>query len=69
MALIGVCIGMVGAFGLTRIIAGFLFGVQIHDSVVFIAVPGLLSAVALGAVWFPARQASRINPIEALRYE
>lgn len=69
LALTGIGIGMLGALALTRVIAGFLFGVQAHDRMVFIAIPVFLTAVALAAVWFPARQAARTNPIEALRYE
>jgi putative ABC transport system permease protein len=69
LTLIGICIGIISAFGLARIIAGFLFGVQVHDWVVFVTVPAFLSAVAAAAVWFPARRACRINPIEALRHE
>ena len=69
LALTGIGLGLIGAFGLTRLIAGFVFGVQVHDPLVFLAVPVLLSAVAFAAVWLPARDASRIDPIEALRYE
>jgi putative ABC transport system permease protein len=66
---IGVAIGLVGAFGLSRVIASFLFGVKALDPAVYASVPVLLSAVALFAVWFPARRATRIAPSEALRYE
>jgi putative ABC transport system permease protein len=69
VALIGVAIGIAAAFGLTRLIASFLFGVKPWDPLVFIAVPMILSAVALLAVWLPALRASRVDPIEALRYE
>jgi putative ABC transport system permease protein len=69
LALIGVAIGVAGAFGLTRLIASFLFGVKAWDPAVFAIVPLLLSAVALLAVWFPARRATRIDPLNALRYE
>jgi putative ABC transport system permease protein len=69
LALIGVAIGIAGAFGLTRLIASFLFGVKAWDPAVFVIVPLLLSAVALLAVWFPARRATRIDPLNALRYE
>jgi ABC-type antimicrobial peptide transport system permease subunit len=68
-ALIGVGIGIVGAFGLTRLIASLLFGVRVYDPLIFIAVPIFLSAVALGAVCLAARRVSRIDPIEALRCE
>jgi len=69
LALAGVAIGITAAFGLTRFIAAFLFGVAAWDPIVFIAVPLFLVAVALFAVWLPARRAARINPIDALRYE
>ncbi len=69
LALIGAAIGIAASFGLTRLIAGFLFGVKPWDPVVFTLVPILLAAIALLAVWMPARRATRIDPIEALRYE
>ncbi len=69
LALIGVVLGIAGAFGLARLIAGFLFRVKASDPIVFTAVPIFLIAVALLAVWLPAHRASEIDPIEALRYE
>ena len=69
LSLIGVVIGIGAAFGLTRVIASFLFGVKAADPLVFTAIPVLLSAVALAAVWLPARRATRIDPVVALRYE
>ena len=69
LALIGVFVGIAAAFGLARLIASFLFGVKAWDPMVFVVVPAILSAVALFAVWLPALRASRINPIDALRYE
>jgi predicted permease len=69
LALVGVAIGLASAFGLTRVIASFLFGVKAWDPLVFVSVPLLLTAVALAAVWWPARRASRVNPTIALRYE
>jgi putative ABC transport system permease protein len=69
LALMGVAIGIAAAFGLTRILASFLFRVTTWDPATFVVVPLLLSAVALFAVWFPARRATRIDPIDALRYE
>jgi predicted permease len=67
LALIGVVIGIASAFGLARVIASLLFGVKTWDPAVFIAVPILLTLVALLAVWFPAGRASRVSPIVALR--
>jgi putative ABC transport system permease protein len=69
LALTGVVAGCAAAFGLTRLIANFLFRVKPQDPVVFVCVPVLLSAVAFLAVWLPARRASRIDPAVALRHE
>jgi putative ABC transport system permease protein len=65
----GVLIGIAAAFGLTRLIAGFLFSVKAWDPAVFVSVPLALVAVAFFAVWLPARRATRIDPVDALRYE
>ncbi len=69
LALIGVVIGVGGAFWLTRFLASFLFGVKAWDPTAFIATPILLGAVALIAIWVPARRATRVDPITALRFE
>jgi putative ABC transport system permease protein len=69
LALVGVVIGVAAAFALSRVISTFLFGVSVHDRLVFIGVPALLTLVAFLAVWLPARRASRVDPIVALRYE
>jgi putative ABC transport system permease protein len=66
---IGLAIGLTAAFVLSRLLESFLFGVTRFDPLVFVGVPGILAAVALLAVWLPALRASRINPVEALRYE
>jgi putative ABC transport system permease protein len=66
---IGVALGMCAALSLSRSLAGLLFGVQARDPGVFIITPIILSTVALLAVWLPARRASRLSPIEALRHE
>jgi predicted permease len=68
-ALIGVVCGLAAAFGLTRGIASFLFGVKPWDPVVFFVVPLSLIGVALVAVWLPALSGSRVDPIDALRHE
>jgi ABC-type antimicrobial peptide transport system permease subunit len=69
LAIIGVVVGIGAAFGLTRFLATFLFGVKAWDPIVFVAVPLVLAAVALLAVWLPAMRASRLNPMQALRVE
>jgi ABC-type antimicrobial peptide transport system permease subunit len=69
LAIVGVVIGIGAAFGLTRFIASFLFGVKTWDPFVFVTVPVVLSAVALLAVWIPAGRASRLEPHRALRIE
>jgi predicted permease len=69
LAMAGIALGLASAFGLARLLAGFLFGVTARDPAVFIAVPLILSGVALIAVWLPARHATRISPMIALRNE
>lgn len=69
LALIGVAAGIAAALALTRLLSTFLFGVKDKDPAVFITVAILLSLVSLLAVWLPARRATRIDPLVALRYE
>jgi putative ABC transport system permease protein len=69
LALVGVALGIAASFGLTRLIASFLFGVKTWDPTAFIAVPAVLCAVAFIAVWLPAMRASRVEPMSALRVE
>jgi putative ABC transport system permease protein len=65
----GVLIGVGAAFGLSRLVANLLYGVKQWDPTVFVSVPIVLGAVALLAVWLPAKRASKLNPMEALRAE
>jgi predicted permease len=69
LALAGAAAGIVGALGVTRLMSGLLYGVQPSDPATFITVCVLLGAVALAASYFPARQASRIAPLTALRHD
>jgi cell division protein FtsX len=69
LAMIGVVLGTGGALWLTHFLTSFLFGVKALDPTAFVATALLLTAVALLAVWIPARRATRVNPMAALRFE
>jgi putative ABC transport system permease protein len=69
LALAGTAAGAVGAFALTRFLSGLLFGVSSVDLTTFAAMAALLIAVTLLACYVPARRASRVDPLIALRYE
>ena len=67
LAIIGVIVGLGAAWGLTRLMASVLYQVQARDPAVFIVMPVVLTLVSLVAVWLPARRASSVSPLTALR--
>jgi len=69
LTLLGVGLGLAGAFVVARFLTSLLFGVGMYDPVTFLGVAALLIAVALAASYIPARRAMRVDPIVALRYE
>jgi putative ABC transport system permease protein len=69
LTLAGICIGLIAAFGLTRLMSSLLFGVTATDPITFIAVALVLGIVAFMASFIPALRATRVDPMEALRYE
>jgi ABC-type antimicrobial peptide transport system permease subunit len=67
LATTGIAIGLVGAYALSRYLGSILYETTAHDPRVFIGAPVILLAIALLATWLPARRATRIDPMEALR--
>jgi putative ABC transport system permease protein len=69
LALAGVGVGIVAALAMTRVLQSFLFGISAYDPITFFAVALLLTIVAVAASFFPARRATLVDPMVALRYE
>lgn len=69
LALVGIVLGLIGAFALTRLMTTMLFGVEPTDPATFAVIATLLAAVALLACYLPGRRATKVNPVVSLRYE
>ena len=69
VTLLGVLLGLAGALLLSRVMAGYVYGITATDPLTFAAASGLLTAVALLAIYIPAQRATRVDPVGALRHE
>ena len=65
----GAVVGLAGAAGSSRVLESFLYGIATDDRLTFVAAPLVLAAVAVVACWLPARRATRVDPMEVLRFE
>jgi putative ABC transport system permease protein len=69
LAVVGIVVGIIGAFALTRLMASLLFGISAVDVATFSTVPLILAAVALLATYIPAWRATQVDPMMVLREE
>jgi predicted permease len=69
LAMVGVAVGLLAAIAFTRLLKGLLFGISASDPLTFAVIAVLLVGVALLACWIPARRATRVDPLEALRQD